>query len=183
MKVYKVNLDVDNYQGLFLDAENSNASNGDFDCTRKLDGWVPPTVFSLHPKLKAGDFWAYWDRSGTMVTTPQATAKLGSLLEIAGEVLPLPFDGQTFSLVNILECVNCLNTEKSIWFNKDRKIGRPQKYVFHPNRFTTTLFKIPETCSAEILALEREEDPFSEFKAFVEAQKMTGINFKEIWSG
>lgn len=183
MKVYRVDLDVDNYQGLFFDAENKNTSTGEFECTRKLDSWVPPKVFSLHPKLKDGDFWAYWGRSGTMITTPQATAMLGSLLEIAGEVLPLPFDGRTFSLLNVLECVNCLNTEKSIWFNNERKIGRPQKYVFHPSRFTTTLFKIPETCSAEILVLEREGDPFNEFKAFVEAQKMTGINFKEIWTG
>lgn len=183
VKVYKVILDVNEYQALSPDTEGEHCTSIDFDGTSKLDGWVAPPVFSLYPKRKTGDFWAYWGSMGTMAITPQAVQKLSNILEIAGELLPLPFGEETFYLVNVLECINCLDTDKSVWFNNSRKIGTPQKYVFHPSRFTTTLFKIPETCLGEILALELEGDPYAEFKAFVEAKKMKGIRFKEIWSG
>ena len=59
----------------------------------------------------------------------------------------------------------------------------PLQYVFNPVRLDeSSLFKIPETYRSEILVLEREGDPESEFKAAVEKSGLKGLQFKEIWA-
>jgi hypothetical protein len=98
---------------------------------------------------------------------------------MAGQLFPLPHNGTTYQLLNVTECINCLDTKKSKFYED----GAPQKYVFHPNRFSeSSIFKIPETAKGEVLLVEGARDPEEEFRALVEKHKLQGVLFEELWS-
>jgi len=154
-----------------------------FDCT-PISNWQAPAVFSYKPKLRAGDFWGFEMLRATWATTPQATDKLREFLLMAGQPLPLPFEGKEFSVLNVTECINCLDTTKTDWIH-EKSTGKPvriAKYAFHSDRMSeSSIFKIPETAKSEILCYEGLKDSADEFKGFVEANRMTGLRFEEIW--
>ena len=105
-------------------------------------------------------------------------------LEMAGQLLPLTLDGGELILLNVLECINCLDRANTLWLDgpssgPDARIAR---YVFHSNRFiVSSIFKIPETCASEVLVVERFGDPEEEFKAGVERAGIGGIAFELLW--
>jgi hypothetical protein len=154
-----------------------------FDGT-PVERWDPPDVYSYEPKLKEGDFWGFHMIDATWATTPDATEKCRLFLSLAGQLLPLPFKGREFSLLNVTECVNCLDSGRTEWVY-GKTTGKPigiAKYAFHADRMPeSSSFKIPETARAEILCYEGLRDSADEFKGFVEAIEMTGLEFEEIW--
>ncbi len=104
---------------------------------------------------------------------------------MAGELLPLPHRGDLFHLVNVLECVNCLDEQNTKWVlgrTTNARI-RVEEYRFHANRLSeSTLFKVPETALGEVLTVSGLKDPEDEFKSVVEREGLEGINFEEVWS-
>jgi hypothetical protein len=106
-------------------------------------------------------------------------------LEMAGDLLPLPYEDQEYTILNVTECINCLDHEASEWRHSPFTGQRisPLRYVFHPDRFSeSTLFKIPETRRAEILVVEGLHDPEAEFRYAVEQGNLKGLIFEELWS-
>jgi hypothetical protein len=104
-------------------------------------------------------------------------------LEMAGELLPLEFEGQEVMLCNITECLNCLDEKASEW-GADPVTGEKIviKPVFNPNRFVqSTLFKAAQ-CPRRIFCLEYHAQPEDEFKAAFEAEGLKGLIFQEVWS-
>ncbi len=104
---------------------------------------------------------------------------------MAGEILPLPFNGHEYGILNITDCVNCLDDVRSEWvLGKDTgKRIRIERYVFFPDRFSeSTLFKIPETRRGQLLTVEGVADPEQEFKPTVEKLGLTGLKFEPLWS-
>ena len=101
---------------------------------------------------------------------------------MAGELLPLPYQGQEYTLLNVTECINCLDEEHTEWvYHLGTKI-QIAKYVFHPDRFSeSTIFKIPQTRRGEILTVEGLKDPEDEFKYVVEKEGLKGIEFEMLW--
>lgn len=182
MKVFSVTEDVSRFQSLGVDDIDAWTEFAlSVDCRSLTALWKPPTVYVRKPKLNRGNFLHI--TVGLLVADDEAFSKIGEFFEMAGEVLPIPFEGKTLSLLNVTECINCLDREKSQWRDPRRREGLPLKYVFHPNRLDeSSIFKIPETCKGEILVLERENDPETEFKAAVEHHRLTGLIFKELWS-
>ena len=188
MKIYRVRADVNRYQ-YFLPKDMNTWQTGmlNFDGSSKEGEWNPPEVYSPYPKRKRGDFWNV--SSGAFAVTPEATNKVRQFLEIAGEMLLLPYQDQQFAVSNVLECVDCLNRDQTEWgvVTDDGQKFSPIKYVFYPNRITDAarygLFKIPETSLAETFVFEDSENPQTEFKAFVDSERMTGLLFDEVWPG
>jgi hypothetical protein len=182
MKVFRVVPDVRNFQTLTPDDMDWWADFAlSIDCFPKKDVWKPSMFYVRQPKLRVGNFWDI--TPGFLVADDKAAAHVEEFFEMAGEVLPLPFEGRVFSLLNVTQCLNCLNHEASQWREPAARTGRPLKYVFHPRRMDEAgLFKIPETQRAEVLFLEREGDPETEFKAAVESHGFTGLIFEELWS-
>lgn len=181
MKVFRVKKDVRHYQ-YFLTEREEDALMLIMDCTPISDRWIPPPVFIFEPKLKAGDFFQF--SSSVLITSPRATELLRTHLEMAGELLPLPYQGQEFTLLNITECINCLDYQNSEWVT-DEQTGTAlwlKKYAFHRHRFTeSSLFKIPETSRSEILLVEGLHEPEEEFRAIVQREHLEGLIFEELW--
>jgi len=184
MKVFRAVPQFNDFQYLLLaDSESTGSDQFRFDCT-PISDWRTLAVFSFKPKLMAGDFWGFEMLRSTWATTAPATEKLREFLVMAGQFLPVAFESNEFSVINVTECINCLDTTNTEWIH-EKSSGRPiriAKYAFHPDRMSeSSIFKIPETAKSEILCYEGLKDSADEFKGFVEANHMTGIRFEEVW--
>jgi hypothetical protein len=183
MKIYRVRPDVNRFQYFMLEDQALALSDMmTFDGTPgKAPAWVAPSVYIYEPKLKKGHFLALWG-TDALVIDETALEQLGDLLEMSGELLPLPYKDQLYHVLNVTECVNILDEQKTQWLYE--KGSMPIKtYAFHANRITETpLFKIPETCKSEILTYEGLKDPDDEFKGRVERLGLKGLVFEELWS-
>ncbi len=180
-KVYRIVTDVNHYQYFFAEHEEEEVKLLT-DCIPRATTWEPPSVYVYNPRHKAGDFYSFHGCS--LITNPRATAVLASFLEMAGELLPLPYNGQEYSLLNITECINCRDRERTTWLKDETGANvLPVQYVFHRNRFAESrLFKIPETYGGEILVVDLDQDPDEEFKSAVELAELEGLCFHELWS-
>ena len=152
------------------------------DGTPKLSAWKTPNVYCLYPLIRKGDFFGGY--VGGLIASAETAKKVLAFFEMAGELLPLNYEGERCSLLNVTECINALDQERTTWhtdLNGQKLLIK--KYAFHANRFTeSSLFKIPETRRAEVLAVERCGHPDEEFKAFVEQVGLTGLRFEELWA-
>lgn len=177
MKVYEIHVDLDRFQTFYVDDLSFR-----FDCTPLIPTWKAPEAYILHPKLKAGDFYGFqW--FGTLVASPEIRGNIEFYFEVAGEILDIRHEGKTYALLNVLECINVLDQDRSEWALSDEgERIRLTKFAFHEHRFTeSSIFKIPEKCRTTIYTYVRENDPDHEFKAFVEENGLTGIEFIEVW--
>lgn len=181
MKVYRINNDVNHYQ-YFLPEHKANALRLVLNCELLADSWMPHEVYIYEPKLKAGDLFNF--STGTLIFSPSATEKLQTFLEMAGELLPLPYKDEVYTVLNVTECINCLDPEKSKWLISQETgewFGTIVKYVFHPNRFSEScIFKIPETSIVETLIVD-----FEDGEGFIDALKehdIKGYLLTLLWS-
>jgi hypothetical protein len=180
MKVFQMRVDVSRYQFFLTDPPEAFARLR-MDCVPLADAWEPPPVFVLYPKYLRGDFFSA--DCSVLIASPRATEALRQQFEWAGEVLPLPYKGETFGVVNVLKCIDALDQDKTAF-----RVGtRPtayreiQRYAFRPERLVeTSLFKIPET--NQIFVLEGTNDFEMEFREAVAAAGLKGLIFTEIWS-
>jgi hypothetical protein len=185
MNVYKLRADVNTFQSVYLaDPDLWTLEQGTFDGHPRLEEWIPPDVYVLHPRLKPGDFLSFASWTGTIIVTPSVRDQLADLLEMSGECLPLRCGSEELFLVNVTECINVLdeaNSKRDVY--PDGSPGRILEFAFHPRRFTETpLFKIPETCKINILTVEGMKDADDEFKGRVERLGLQGLVFDQLWS-
>ena len=181
ISVYRIKSDVNHYQ-YFLTEQGEDEPKLMMDCTPKAEAWSPTPVFIYMPKLGKGDFYNF--TSSALITSPRATEVLHTHLVKAGELLPLPYNGEVYTVLNVTECINCLDHEKTEWVygkSTGAKIGI-KRYTFHRNRFSESdIFKIPETCKSEILVVEGIKDVKDSFKYAVESAGLEGLIFEEVW--
>jgi hypothetical protein len=181
MIIYRVRPDL-KYQYFLLEDDSLLLSEMlNFDGTPTADKWVAPAVYILEPKLKIGHFPSLFSKAA-LVVDEVALESLRGLLEMSGELLPLPHEDKLYHVVNVTGCFNVLDARHTKWRYEK---GRPpiDKYVFHRKRLTQTpLFKIPETCRSELLTCEGIDDPEHEFKGRVEQLGLKGLIFEELWS-
>lgn len=181
MKVFRVRPDVNNYQYFMLnDPALGLTDMMKFDCKTKAATWVAPEVHILRPHLKKGSFSDLWT-TPTIVVNETTLEQLRDLLEMSGELLPLSYQGELFYIVNVTECFNVLDRNKTKWRYAKGQLP-VDKYEFFQTRFCESpLFKIPETCGCELLTIEGIKAPEDEFKGRVEKMGMQGLLFEEIW--
>ncbi len=181
MEVYKIKPDVNQFQS-FLPVDDAIWKTDvlKFDGNSKLQTWQPPPVYVLYPKKALGNFFRI--SAGAFAFDSAADEMIRGVCEMAGELLPLPYKGETYFVLNVLECIDCLDGDSSKWTltaGGDR-IG-VAKYMFYKNRFSeSSIFKIPETARGELLTVSgRDEDV--EFKSIVERAGLKGILFEKVW--
>ena len=184
MEIFKIQINANKFQSFLPnDAHIWKTSTFKMDCVSKLSSWRPPEVYIHNPKLEKGNFFHLC--SGGFVVDSYAAGRLRTVLELAGELLPLTHEGHQYYLLNILECVNCLDANTTEWVmgkTSGAKI-RVMKYQFNADKISeSTLFKIPETASAEMFCISGLKDPEDEFKWQVENSGLKGLVFEKVWS-
>jgi hypothetical protein len=151
-----------------------------FDGTTIGKDWRPPEVYVQQPLLLKPDIWGTFAGSHVLAFGDKAADVLQLFLDQAGEQLPLYHEGRKLVLLNVTYVLNCLDARKSKY---DPDLPHMiDKYVFQPERLEYSLFKIPETRMSELLAVEGLAAPSDEFKAMVEQEGLTGLQFQKMWS-
>ena len=121
--------------------------------------------------------------SGAFVTDSTATEALRDLLEMAGELLPIRCKNEDYTLLNVTECMDCLDHDRTEW-EMGRRTGqkiRIIRHVFKANRLPeSSIFKIPEQL-ATLYVAEGRFDPEDEFKSRVEKTQLKGLLFEQVW--
>lgn len=183
MKIFLIDHDANNYHWLAPDVTGEDLLRlVTFDCTPRESSWRPPYVTILDAKTKMGDFLNY--NPSALLVSPDALPLIRHFFERAGELLPLWFNGDQYTLLNVTECINALDDPKTDWLLADdgSKV-EIRRHMFDATKLTdSSIFKIPETRRGDVLTWERDCDPKTEFKAFVEENGLTGLIFKEIWN-
>jgi hypothetical protein len=181
LSVYRVVPDLDNCQYIMAD-DVETVMRFRFDGTPIGENkWGPPAAYRANPKKPKPDFWGCFANLAAYAVTQEAAPKVVTFLDQSCETLPLECDGVRLLVCNVTCVVNALDEKQS-----RHKEGLPhwiEEYVFHPNRFEYSLFKIPETAMSEILCVEGLVAREDEFKGTVEKHGLKGLKFKKIWSG
>jgi hypothetical protein len=187
MKVFEVLHESNKYKTLLFEQGINELKHPllRFDGSSIVDEWRPPAVWCQYPKKKQGDFWGIGSCCVPAVTCT-AFPTVQSHIEAAGEALSLQFEGVELLIVNVTEVINCLDQDKVQWRDNGdgtRRFNIDAGYHFLPGRFSeSSLFRLPETSrSSRFYCVERSGDPEEDFKAAVEAAKLTGLKFKQIW--
>lgn len=182
MKVFRMRMDGDRFQ-TFITEQEEEWEHLSTDGTPRAATWSPPKVRIRNPHAVQGDFLS--PSSGTPVVTDRAAQALKPLLERAGELLPLPYRGHMYWVLNVTVCVNAVDEERSEYF-RNPETGRKlyeTTYVFNPHVLPASpLFKLPQTSSAQLLLTEGLLPPDEEFRAVVEREQLRGLVFDLLWS-
>jgi hypothetical protein len=199
MKIYKVKYDDTGgeeirYQTLYLSKRGFKDDLEIGEYLRKhfkfagvpIKDWHPPEMRSPYPLHIAPDFWSLDTNTGAFAAGSKAMEirELNNIFLDAGQLLPLPFKGEELTICNILECVDCIDEEKTEWHLEARTKKRlsPKRPFFVERELPhSSLFKIYQD-PRQIYVWERNRDPECEFKACVEANKLTGLKFEPMWS-
>lgn len=149
---------------------------------RLADRWTPPAVYLANSKLKVGDFLNARDHY--LVTNQRATRALMPILQRAGELLPLPYDGQMYTVLNVTEYADCLDHLRTSWVTGPSGYRiMAEDYVFAPDRLPgSVVFKTPDLRGQEIFVVEGMRKPGEEFREIVRRERLKGLLFKEVWS-
>lgn len=188
MNIYEVTVAIDDYRNLSYDrrgmtSEEACRFHDAMGCrgVPKKD-WAPPPMRIINPLKPEPDFWDCVAR-GAFATHPRAKAYVCMFLERAGQLLPVRYKDLELTVLNILEVYNCIDKERSEWARLPT--GQPYRLVkpaFVPQQpGSSTLFKIPEQ-NTTVYCWEQTGKGEDEFKACVEANKLTGLRFKLVWS-
>jgi len=181
ISIFRIKNNVNRFQ-YFLTEKEEDAKTLRTDGSSKIHTWTPPPVFIYKPQLEKGNFFNF--NSDILISDQKATEVLHSLFVEAGELLFLSYKGNDYSLLNVTECIDCLDQENTKWkYDVDNSIRLMiDKYSFHTNRFPeSSIFKIPETAKSELLVVNGLRDPKDEFINKVVESGLTGLSFEKIW--
>jgi hypothetical protein len=187
MTVYKIEIENEKYKGFYaddVDFELEVQGYLEFKCTPKGHDWVPPKVYmeEMEDEDKGTqpvpDIAAF--RPGSLVLSPRATEALKPILERTGELLPLPYQGETWFILNVTECVNALDKDRTEYVKDDEDgtilgIRRP---VFYEDRLTrSSVFKIADDNFTSIYCHSADQNTEYDLKRAVESSGLRGIKF------
>lgn len=115
MKIYRVRPDVNHFQYFMLeDSDIGLTEMMKFNSHLKNASWIAPDVFVYKPRHKKGNFYGLW-ATAAFVVEETALEKIRDLLEMSGELLPLPYKDKLYYVMNVTECVNVLDERKTLW--------------------------------------------------------------------
>ena len=148
--------------------------------------WRTIEFYNATPTFPKPDF--YSAGAWAWIVSERILELAGEPLEMSGELLPVQIQGESgaFFLHNVTNTINVVNHEASSWesYGPKREFKKLIKPAFFAERFgEECLFKITEDAGTTIYCLERTgEADAGEFKAIVECNGLTGIDFQLVWS-
>ena len=180
-KVFSVRNDSDRYQ-TFSTVDQDDWENLMTNGQPRGSGWSPPPVYIQHLERPSSDF--YSNNSGTLVATPHATEVLRPFFELAGEILPLPYQGEIYWLLNVTVCVDAIDEEKAEYYVGSTGLKlHLTRYAFDIQRLPhSPLFKLPRNSMAKMFLTEGLRPPDEEFRAVTLREHLVGLRFELLWS-
>ena len=175
MKIYKLNLDVDNYQGCFIN--ETNLTKRDFkeiNRGRKLTFKEGCITFNYanDEGLKIGDVIRCWDFRGLLINN--RTYNIFNKNE-KFEIQYIRFQDD-FILLNNLKVIDALNNDKTVFEYLDNDIIGVEKYCFKmldfPPLFQTSRFDG---------IVDMKYFVTDEFLNIVNENQLKGFKFIEAW--
>lgn len=181
MKIYKLKHDSQHFQ-YFLPKEGERDPFASMDCTSLKEVWSPPAVSIPRPDLARGNFFNFGD--GFLIADARAIEAMRVILGASGEFLPLPYDGQLYTVFNATACFDALDHELTTW--RPATEGRPpsiERYVFKRIPMHPT-FKIPEEDSTSLFYTIGNLDPsaYDLRRLFVQPDGLKGLILEEVWT-
>ena len=143
-----------------------------FDTQPMADLWAKPAVHHRPPPDRGAGPADFMSLFGTMpIVSARAATCLGSLLDDAGELLPLEDDGAGYFALNVLEVVDLLDEARSEgrWFAPGRLMDLRRLVArddWHGR--TPPVFKLPQWRKGAVLVT-------GEFLARVRASGLNGL--------
>ena len=183
MKIYHVKADSNNVQWILPKGVEDNLLDVlSFDCVSKKNQYNDISWYIHNPKDVKGNF--YTGITGALVFDQIVyDSELFTFFEMAGEIMPIHLEtGEELYALNVLECVNMLDKENSVYdYYDDGSKGRILKYSFHKNRLSeSSIFKIPETSRTQVLCYSDVHYKDDEFFYMYNELNFTGLVFKEL---
>lgn len=176
-----------NYSGLFAaDAVWRFIGDGGALQGVPFNKWKQQTFYIDKPLYPRPNFFNI--DPAAFVCDERARELAAEPLEMSGEFLPIKVEGEKgkFWIYNCTNCINVVDTKKSKYWKfgpepDDRQMDHP---AFFASRFgEESIFKIPEDRATLLYCAETTGDADDgEFKALVEKNGLTGIEFKLVWS-
>lgn len=185
MRVYEVEADVDHFMQFVCEDEAfTESALFCLDGTPRAEIWTAHKMQPFSVSLECGDF-SYVSGACSLLIWPRARKILRDVIQQSGELLPVDIGKDECCLLNVTECVDCLDERATVWvYGKEtRKPIRIKEYGFVPSKLPqSSLFKIPERRKTRIYATEGLVANEQTFKWLVEANGLRGLLFKLIWS-
>ncbi len=177
MKIWSVHPESDKYKGLMFLSDNDRKSMDLIDGKALLNIWGGLNAEFENRRRPIADFSDLYP--GILVLNDKAVNKLEKYFENTVEYLALNVKNSPvkFTMVNIINVIDCLDYEKSIFsrYPDDGQIFHCRKYVFQESLVGKQhLFKAPEFARAVLFASDA-------FKQTVEEEGLTGFVFKLVW--
>ena len=186
MKIYRIKTDSNNVQAVQpTDERLSKMDYLKFNCEPRKDNWRELEVYVYNPKTKPKDFYNMgWEM---LIFNEKVLDVCQTIFEMAGEILPLQVErGQKLYLLNILQCINALDYDRTVWdyYPRTGRKGRILKYGFHSEKASNeaSIFKIPEENSTTIFCYADVKNPDDEFYHIYHKHKLTGLIFEEVYN-
>jgi len=140
------------------------------DDGRNLDKYKDPDI-------------SYIGGPSSLIVSPHTQKLIASAVNDAAELLPIPFNGEIWHLLNVFNIINALDKKNSRYkIRNNGEIGRLLKPAFLPDKIPhAKLFTIPEKRSLYYFAEHYPDDSENNFKNIIEKNNIFGIEFKKVW--
>lgn len=186
MKIYQVHCHGDRFQTMNFVDWPTEQEYRDFFCEKKQT-WDNNLMYIANTRKPKGDFYA--TSLDVLICNDRAYRALFSILFTDScQILPVRLERseESFHLINLLDCCNALDYDKTVWRLYDDGVkGSIKEPHFLKNRIgsSSTLFKIPEFKGGVIFtftdpSIAKEET----FKGLYEMSGLTGLDFYLTWS-
>lgn len=160
-----------------------------FDCDgdKKAANWNPPAIKWFDgdgrniDRYKDPDFAT--NPAYSFILGPRAAELLRPVINDVAELLPIPFQGETWYFMNVFNQINAMDKEHSRYaVRHSGKKGWLEKPAFFADKVPhAKLFIIPEAPGRFYYAEHHPDDNPNTFKNVVEKNKLFGIRFGKVW--
>ncbi|MFV8282613.1 imm11 family protein [Christiangramia marina] len=186
MKIYRIEVDVKKYQWIMADIneDDSNFIDIHFFNGKEKNNWPEDIDFYIYnTKNLPGNFF-YLD-GGSALVFDQAVydSPIFDIFEQAGQIIPINCSGEKLYILNVLECINMLDLNKSQFeIYDDGSKGEVLEFHFHEERISeSSIFKIPQMNASQVLTYCDVKDASDEFFNLYNKFNFTGLVFEKLY--
>lgn len=167
----------------------SRADEFYYSTVKKVANWNPPTIEWYGDDGRNLDKYKDPDIAQspayTFILGSRAAELLRPVVSDVAELLPIPFQGETWYFMNVFNQIDVVDKEKSRYkIYSSGRVGPVEKIVFNPNKLPhAKLFTIPESRVELYYAEHHPDDNPNTFKNVVENNKLFGVVIEKLWEG